>query len=114
MSSTGSRGARDRTARVRRAAAAVPNQDGHLGPGSVRQVRVEERPPRNLPADQAGGPVPDGPAADRDRLDVGVVIVEDPDVARPKIGVDHEFPRSDVRTLKAGASMADDRRVISF
>ena len=74
-------------------ALAVPYQDGQLGPGSMGKVRFEERPTRNLPTDQAGGPVPAGPAPDRGQLDVGVVIVEEPDVARPKIGVDHGAPR---------------------
>jgi hypothetical protein len=55
---------------------AVPYEDGQLGPAPVGQVCVEERPPRNLPADQAGGPVPAGLVAERARLDVGVIVVE--------------------------------------
>jgi hypothetical protein len=40
------------------------------------EVRVEERSPRNLPADQASGPLCAELGAYRGRLDIGVVVVE--------------------------------------
>jgi hypothetical protein len=77
---------------------AVPHQDGQLGPVPMCQVGVEERPPRNLPANQARGPVPIGAAAHRSRLDVGVVIIEEADVARTKLAVDRSVPLSHADT----------------
>jgi hypothetical protein len=51
-----------------------------------------------LSADQRKGAVRTVPLANQSRIDSGIIVVKEADVARPHLGVDYSFSLSHVRT----------------